>query len=189
MTAFKFMTDNKMYKEMVVYWATDYAGAMFTYLPTDTKIFAVASSAYSEAQTNAYCKPDDIVDGKEIGACLSTEFGTTWLQSSYGKDLATISVSGQAEILKAKVKGSTVKLFGDTSFSSAPVGAFQGVLDDTPTPASLDFVDFFKNNQDAAGTAAQYVLSTTKANIIAAKSAKAKEEPTSEEFTQAEWLQ
>ena len=55
------------------------------------------------------------------------------------------------------------------SFVSAPVGAFQGIVDYTPSETSIDFVNFFKNNQTQAGKMAQHILSQTKSNIIAAK--------------------
>ena len=46
--AINYMSENKMYKEMVIYWASDYAGSMFTNLQSSKKVFAVASSSPDE---------------------------------------------------------------------------------------------------------------------------------------------
>ena len=46
--AINYMDDHKMFKEMVIYWASDYAGAMFANLSTSKKVFVVASSGPNE---------------------------------------------------------------------------------------------------------------------------------------------
>lgn len=38
------MNDHDMYKEMIIYWSSDYSSAMFANLPTDKKVFVVASA-------------------------------------------------------------------------------------------------------------------------------------------------
>ena len=98
--AINYMDDHHMYKEMVIYWASDYAGAMFENLSTSKKVFVVASSGPDETQEKAYCPPNATVDGYDIGACLASEFGTTWLQDSYNNDPTKISISAQAMTLK-----------------------------------------------------------------------------------------
>ena len=56
---------------------------------------------------------------------MATEFGTTWLQESYKPaDLSKITLYDQANLLKQKVKGSTVGFFGDESMLSFPIGVF-----------------------------------------------------------------
>ena len=75
--AIDYMYNNKMYKQLVIYWSSDYSGSMFTNLPDHTKVLAMTSASESETQQNAFCPPDqDVVYGNKIGACLGTQFGT-----------------------------------------------------------------------------------------------------------------
>ena len=48
MDAINYMKENKMYKQLVIYWSSDYSGSMFANLPMDTKVLAVASAAADE---------------------------------------------------------------------------------------------------------------------------------------------
>ena len=43
-----YMKENKMYKQLVIYWSSDYSGSMFAHLPVDTKVLAMASAAADE---------------------------------------------------------------------------------------------------------------------------------------------
>ena len=45
-----YMRDMKMYKHIVIYWASDYAGQVFDTLPGDYNVFAIASSGRDEEQ-------------------------------------------------------------------------------------------------------------------------------------------
>ena len=153
MDAINYMNDNKMYKQLVIYWSSDYSGSMFANLPDNTKVFAVSSASADETQQKSYCPPDDdVVYGYKIGACLATQFGTTWLQNSTTSDCTALSIAAQYEKVKDVVKGSTVTLFGDQSFANMPVGAFQGLIDYTePANAPLDFVYWYRNRFPIAG--------------------------------------
>ena len=42
------MYDNSLYKEMLVYWSSDYSGNMLAELPTNKKVFAVTSTKIDE---------------------------------------------------------------------------------------------------------------------------------------------
>ena len=48
MDAINHMKENKMYKQLVIYWSSDYSGSMFANLPVDTKVLAMASAAADE---------------------------------------------------------------------------------------------------------------------------------------------
>ena len=48
MGAIDYMKENKMYKQLVIYWSSDYSGSMFAHLPADTKVLAMASAAADE---------------------------------------------------------------------------------------------------------------------------------------------
>ena len=108
------MSDNNMYKEMIVYWASDYSGNLFTELPQGNKIFAVTSTKTDETQTPKYCPPDaDIVNQTHVGACLASQLGTYWLQQSYGTDPKTFTVASQAMNVQSQTVGSMISFWGD----------------------------------------------------------------------------
>ena len=46
--AIDYMYNNKMYKQLVIYWSSDYSGSMFTNLPDNTKVLAMTSASESE---------------------------------------------------------------------------------------------------------------------------------------------
>ena len=109
MEAINYMNDKKMYKQLVIYWSSDFSGSMFANLPDNTKVFAVASALATEKQVKSYCPPDDdVVYGYKIGACLATQFGTTWLQNSTSSDCTALSIAAQYQKVKDVVKGSNV---------------------------------------------------------------------------------
>ena len=60
MDAIFYMRDKKMYKHIVIYWASDYAEQVFDTLPGNYNVFGIASSGRDEVQQNAYCPPDDV---------------------------------------------------------------------------------------------------------------------------------
>ena len=83
MDAIYYMRENNLYKHIVIYWASDYAAQVFDTLPDDYNVIAIASSGRDEKQELAYCPPYDTLlyyPVGHIGACMATNFGTTWLQ-------------------------------------------------------------------------------------------------------------
>ena len=48
MEAINYMHENKMYKQLVIYWSSDYSGSMFANLPGDTKVLAMTSASATE---------------------------------------------------------------------------------------------------------------------------------------------
>ena len=100
MDAIFYMKDKKMFKQMVIYWASDYAEQVFDTLPGNYSVFGIASSGRNEQQQNTYCPPDDVHAGYTIGACMATEFGAVWLQESFSGDLSQISLFKQASALR-----------------------------------------------------------------------------------------
>ena len=48
MDAIFYMRDEKMYKQMVIYWASDYAERVFETLPGDYNVFVIASTGRDE---------------------------------------------------------------------------------------------------------------------------------------------
>jgi len=80
---FKFMNENKMYKEMVVYIEACESGSMFENILEDNlNIYAVTAANASESSWGTYCSPDDKVDGKSIRSCLGDLFSVNWLEDA-----------------------------------------------------------------------------------------------------------
>ena len=75
MDALTYMNENKRYKELLIYLATDYAASMVEEIPENTKVFAMTATDASSTQKFANCPPDDVEAGNPIGACMATEFG------------------------------------------------------------------------------------------------------------------
>ena len=72
--------------------------------------------------------------------------------------------------------------YGDESFLSAPVGAFQGTADYTPSDDDgPNFVNHFKSNSTTAIDFQKYVITATSDNIAQAK--------TNSTLEQELWLQ
>ena len=80
MDALTYMHENKKYKEILIYLATDYAASMLEDIPENTKVFAMTATDASSVQNFANCPPDDIELGTAVGACMATEFGQTWMK-------------------------------------------------------------------------------------------------------------
>ena len=48
MDTINYMIDNKKFKNLVIYWASDYAASMLENLPTDKGVFAMTSTNATE---------------------------------------------------------------------------------------------------------------------------------------------
>ena len=145
-----YMYDNNRYKEMVIYWSSNYSGNMLADLPTDKKVFAVTSTKLDETQVPKYCPPDaDIVDDTHIGACLGSQLGTYWLQQSYATDPKTITVAAQAMNVQSQA-ASEISFWGDMSIIYQPLGDFQGMTEGSSL-GYPSFVNYFEINPTAAG--------------------------------------
>ena len=79
----KFMHNNDMYKEMVVYIEACESGSMFKQiLEHDLNIYAVSAANSRESSWGAYCYPDDKVNGKSVGSCLGDLFSVNWMEDA-----------------------------------------------------------------------------------------------------------
>jgi len=84
----KFMNENKMYKEMVVYIEACESGSMFENILEDNlNIYAVSAANSHESSWGTYCSPDDKVNGKSIGSCLGDLFSVNWLEDADKADM------------------------------------------------------------------------------------------------------
>jgi legumain len=96
--SFTYMSDNKMYKEMTVYFDSTESGLMFDgFLPSDKNIYALSSSEAYKLAWATYCSPDDVVNGKAIGTCLGDLFSVNWLEDADKAQWSTETLQTQFE--------------------------------------------------------------------------------------------
>ena len=67
----QYMHDNKMYKNFLFLMEACYSGSMFTNLPKGLNVYAITAADDDHSSYESHCPPNDVVDGKSIGACLS----------------------------------------------------------------------------------------------------------------------
>ena len=46
--AINYMNKNNMYKQLLIVWSSDYSGSMFSNLPDNTQVLAIASATENE---------------------------------------------------------------------------------------------------------------------------------------------
>lgn len=69
--ALTYMSDNKMYDQLVFYLEACESGSMFEGLLADNiNIYATTAANAMESSYAAYCSPDDVVNGQHVGSCL-----------------------------------------------------------------------------------------------------------------------
>ena len=71
METIKYMHKHKMYKNFLFLMEACYSGSMFPDLTADLNVYAITAADYRHPSFESHCPPDDVVDGKSIGACLS----------------------------------------------------------------------------------------------------------------------
>ena len=65
------MHDDQKFKHLLIFLETCYSGSMFEGLTLDDGIFVITAADNNHESYESHCPPDDVVDGKAIGACLS----------------------------------------------------------------------------------------------------------------------
>ena len=90
------MQQKKLFSELVFYMEACNSGSMFAgLLPNDINVYATTAASATEPSWGAYCPPNDVVQGRKIGACLGDLYSINWLEDS---DTAV----GQARTLSAQ---------------------------------------------------------------------------------------
>ena len=67
----KYMYDHKMYKRFLFLLEACYSGSMFVNLPADWNVYALTAADPEHSSYESHCPPNDVVDGKALGTCLS----------------------------------------------------------------------------------------------------------------------
>merc|ERR1719397_1008921 len=79
----KKMHIKKMFSQLTFYLDTCESGSMFNQLPRDINILAITSANPGQPANAIYCyAPDNVIQGKNINACLGDAFSVGWMQDS-----------------------------------------------------------------------------------------------------------
>jgi len=139
MSTFKYMHENKMYKELVMYMEACESGSMFANLPKNINVYALSAANGKESSWGTYCSPDDMVDGKRIGSCLGDLFSVNWMEdldaAMKNKKMGVETLLAQYNTVKTKTTKSHVLQWGDLSIDSEVIGQFEAATFAEPKDA------------------------------------------------------
>lgn len=124
--AVKYMHDQKMYKEMVMYVEACESGSIFeNILEDDINVYALSAANAKESSWGTYCSPDDKVDGKSIGSCLGDLFSVNWMEDTDAAKLGVESLKNQFDTVQKKTTRSHVLQWGQTTIANEVIGEFE----------------------------------------------------------------
>jgi legumain len=160
--AFKIMYKKRMYKKMVVYIEACESGSMFDgLLDPSWNIYAVTASNPYQSSYATYCPPNDVVDGVHIGSCLGDEFSVNWMEDA-DKMIVGETLLEQYNTVKAETVNSEVCMYGDTGFTSLPVGSFIG----SPKSCKFPWDIIEKINESSWPTRESHLVALLSAYVI-----------------------
>ena len=138
--AFKWMHENELYNEMVVYIEACHSASMFeNLLPTDINVYGTVAANAHESSWGYYCSSADKVEGKSIGTCLGDEYSIHWMEDSDAHDACKETLDEQFSFVQFETKKSDVLEFGDLTFKKEVIGNFEGVCDAKKSPLETFF--------------------------------------------------
>ena len=123
------MYEDKHYKHLVFYFEACHSGSMFRNLEKGKNVYAMTGSDIEHSAWMNNCPPDDVVNGKHVGACLGAWFDNFWMQevTDNGADLTN---NEMFKIVHTKTEAKTlqnVSQFGDIdTIGEMPVKEFIG---------------------------------------------------------------
>lgn len=120
------MHSKNMYRKLVFYMEACNGGSMFAnLLPKDINVFATTAANPKEPSWGTYCPPQDVVDGKRVGACLGDLYSVNWMEDSDAQ-----GESGTLEMQYEKVVKLTPKshpqMYGTDAIQTDFVDHYQG---------------------------------------------------------------
>ena len=128
--AFETMKSKKMFKQMTFYMEACESGSMFPHLTSDGGIYGVTASNATQPSSGTYCGSEATVNGKVIANCLGDLFSTSWMEDTDAAiaagHMGTETLQQQFDTVKQETTASPVNKFGDFSFMSEAIGAFEG---------------------------------------------------------------
>jgi legumain len=129
--ALKTMNDKKMYSHLVFYMEACESGSMFAgQLSPDLNIYVTTAANAVESSWGTYCPPDDKVDGKNMNTCLGDLYSVNWMENA-DQVGPKETLQDQYTKVKTETTKSHVMQYGNTSWTSEPIGNYLG---DTTQP-------------------------------------------------------
>ena len=123
------MYENKQYKQLVFYFEACHSGSMFRKLEKGKNVYAMTGSDTEHSAWMNNCPPDDVVDGKHVGACMGAWFDNFWMQevTDNGADLTHNEMFKIVHEKTAAQTDQNVSQFGDIdTIGEMPVREFIG---------------------------------------------------------------
>lgn len=122
--AIDFMQAGNLYGEMVWYIEACESGSMFPDLESNQGVYAMTASDASQSSWAAYCSPEDVVNGTEIGSCLGDLFSVNWMEDTEGHNPDSELGAVQHKRVKTLTDQSPVMQFGQLSILKEDIGTF-----------------------------------------------------------------
>ena len=109
------MFDNKQYKQMVFYFEACHSGSMFRQLEATKNVYAMTGSDAEHSAWMCNCPPNDKVNGKSMGTCLSAWYDNFWMQEvmDNGSKITLSDMFTHVHEETAKETQQNVSQFGD----------------------------------------------------------------------------
>ena len=126
--ALKDLHANNRYDKLAFFLEACESGSVFDTLPSDLNVYAFTSANATEPAWCDYCPPNDVVNGKEIGVCMSMYYDNTY-QALWEAESTTITLHELFQRTHdevAKYKHQEVSEWGDLSMGSLPMTTFIG---------------------------------------------------------------
>lgn len=128
--AINYMHTNAMYDQMVLYIEACESGSMFEgILDNSINVYATTAANPSESSWGTYCPPDDVVQGVHLNSCLGDLYSVNWMEDTDAHDASAETLATQYSTVKTETAQSHVMQYGETDWTSEPIGDFEGDLD------------------------------------------------------------
>ncbi|OAO16745.1 cysteine protease 13 [Blastocystis sp. ATCC 50177/Nand II] len=114
METIQYMHDHKMYKNFLFLMEACYSGSMFLDLPKDLNVYAITAADDDHSSYESHCPPNDVIDGKSLGTCLSCYWDNSmeWFMEG-GADHTLDELFKHTHEAVAKSSSQNVSHFGD----------------------------------------------------------------------------
>jgi len=120
------MFNSKMYSKLVFYMEACESGSMFEGLiRPNINVYVTTASNAVESSWGTYCPPDDMVNGKAINSCLGDLYSINWMENADALG-PTETLQAQFVDVRTKTTQSHVMQYGDTTWTSEPIGNYLG---------------------------------------------------------------
>jgi hypothetical protein len=123
----KFMRDNEMYKDLVMYIDSPESASFFDGMNyEELNVYGVSSS--DDAQWGTYCTPDEIVNKKHIKTCMSNLFSAIWIED-IAKKSDQKTLMDQFKRVKERTPKTNVQQWGNLRIADITLFAHDNTLE------------------------------------------------------------